>query len=494
MNNLNLMLKPKPKQLSDLMLDIGVYHEEVLILGVCDDTRNLKQGEAFLCLPRVSDVQARVKEAYDKGASAVIYVGQEAPAKDVMIAASFLPDMQSAGLMLRRWFETEHASLPCIGITGTDGKTSTAWMLREILAEYLGSAWSCGTLGLIQSKQDIQDLGNTTPSMLTLHRIYAWAVRESIGALVLEVSSHGIAQQRVAGLPFKAAIWTTVGEDHLEDHGGFAAYLACKSSFIKDVVAHDGVIVANADYQLIKHELSDVKEQVSWYGQSKDADLQWAYQKHGLSFHSGENTATFKHMPAADFHGENLASVALLLEKVWDMSLTDLVQFDGKVSTPRGRLEPVDEKANVFIDYAHTAQGLKRCLLSAKKLAQTELLLVFGCGGDRDKSKRPEMGAVAVKFTDECWLTSDNPRSEKQVDIAADILAGVGALKDKIHVCEDRAVAIEQAISSLQQGGILVIAGKGHETYMDIQGNKMPWSDKATALAAIRKCEVQTCI
>jgi UDP-N-acetylmuramoyl-L-alanyl-D-glutamate--2,6-diaminopimelate ligase len=133
-------------------------------------------------------------------------------------------------------------------------------------------------------------------------------------------------------------------------------------------------------------------------------------------------------------------------------------------------------------------------LLSAKKLTQAQLLLVFGCGGDRDKRKRPEMGAVAVKFADECWLTSDNPRSEKQVDIAVDILAGVGALKDKIHVCEDRAVAIEQAISSLQQGGILVIAGKGHETYMDIQGNKMPWSDKATALAAIRKCEVQACI
>ncbi|MDQ6977839.1 MAG: cyanophycin synthetase, partial [Ghiorsea sp.] len=137
--------------------------------------------------------------------------------------------------------------------------------------------------------------------------------------------------------------------------------------------------------------------------------------------------------------------------------------------------------------------GLKRCLQSARDLTEEQLLLVFGCGGDRDKGKRPLMGEVAVTYADQCWLTSDNPRSEKQEDIAGDVLQGMGDVQDKVHIIHDRAQAIAQAVASLTCGDVLVIAGKGHESYMDIQGEKLPWSDKAQALAAMKQFGVISC-
>ncbi len=481
----------QPKQLADLVHGLGVYAQDVSIKHLCDDTRKLRDGDTFLCLPRVKDKEATMQEAIAKGANAVIMVGVKD--KPLAVPCACWPDMQAAGAMLRRWFETEAAELPCVGITGTDGKTSTAWMLREALALHKGSAWSCGTLGWVKARDDIQDLGNTTPSLMTLHRMYALACREGVGALVLEVSSHGIAQDRIAGLPFTAAVWTTMGQDHLEDHGGFAPYLALKSGYVKRVLHDGGKVVANADYAYIRDALDDVRERVFWYGSQagKAVDLRWQYDVQGIHFSRAGESVTLRHMPLADFHAENLAAIALLMTVAFDVPLSAWAAWDGHISTPMGRLEPVNDEYTVFLDYAHTAEGLKRCLQSARKLAQKRLLLVFGCGGDRDKGKRPAMGAVAARYADRCWLTSDNPRSESQQAIAEDVLRGVHEDREKLSVCHDREAAITEAVSSLESGDILVIAGKGHETSMEIGGIKHPWSDKAVALQAISK--VATC-
>ena len=489
MNKLSLKVTAKP--LSDLVSTLGVYSEDVSIHGISDDTRTLQQGDAFLCLPRAKDIGALVAEAEKKGASAIIFVGKISV--EMNLPCACLPDMQATGLMLRRWFETEDSCLPCIGITGTDGKTSTAWMLREVLEKSLGSAWSCGTLGLVRDSDDITDLGNTTPSLLTLHTLLALALQAKVGALILEVSSHGIAQERIAGIPFSAAIWTTMGQDHLEDHGGFEPYLACKSDFITSVARSGGIVVANAGYTLIQQSLQSVEGKVFWYAKGQSADLNWNRQTHGIVFADNEGTISLKHMPVADFHAENLAAIVLLMKQVFHMGLAQFVSMDGQVTTPMGRLEPVDASQQVFIDYAHTAEGLSRCLQSAKDLTRAQLLLVFGCGGDRDKAKRPAMGAVASEYADECWLTSDNPRSEKQSVIAEDVLQGMNPEKANIHVCHNRETAIYEAVAALHLNDVLVIAGKGHELYMEIHGERLPWSDKATALAAIQAKEVRAC-
>jgi len=490
-----LFLHMKSKKLSDLMADLGECVQDTKITGVVDDTRLLQAGDAFLCLPRVQDVQTRIQEAVAKKASAIIFIGEhsEVTSTATLMATAWLPNMDATGVFLRRWFETEQCTLPCIGITGTDGKTSTAWMLREVLALHLGTAWSCGTLGLVRGADDIEDLGNTTPSLLTLHTLLALAVQENVGALVLEVSSHGIAQERIQGIPFTTAVWTTIGHDHLEDHGGFTPYLNTKSSFVRSVAEANGSVVANADYTDIQTCLADVSGQIFWYAQHKQADMLWTRVQKNITLTDQREEVVLASMPVADFHAENLAAVALVMKEVFNVPLSTLLNFDGQISTPVGRLEPVDAENQVFIDYAHTAEGLTRCLQSAKALKPRHLLLVFGCGGDRDKSKRPAMGAVAEQYADECWLTSDNPRSEKQADIAADVLKGMTGSRDKVHLFEDRAMAIEQAVHAVGLKDVLVIAGKGHELYMEIKGERLPWSDKASAIKALQKRGVKQC-
>jgi len=481
-NDINLHIQPQ--LLSDLVSGLGVYSQDIMVMRICDDTRQLQAGDAFLCMPRVQDKDALIAQALAQGASIVIVIGKLE--QSLAVACACLPDMTAAGKMLRRWFATESAQVPCIGITGTDGKTSTAWMLREVLELHFGSAWSCGTLGWMKSKDDITALGNTTPSLMNLHRIYALACQQSIGALVLEVSSHGIAQERIAALPFSAAIWTTIGQDHLEDHGGFDTYLACKASFVRNVVEQQGIAICNADYPLIQQALDKVQGSVYWYGQHDD-DICWIRENTAVCFSAQQERVCLNHVPVADFHAENLAAVVLLMQELFDVSLSSFSAWDGQISTPMGRLESVNDEATVFIDYAHTAEGLKRCLQSARDLTEEQLLLVFGCGGDRDKGKRPLMGEMAVTYADQCWLTADNPRSEQQEDIARDVLQGVGSQQDKVHIVHDRAEAIAQAVSSLTCGDVLVIAGKGHESYMDTQGEKLPWSDKAQALKAMKE-------
>jgi len=283
-----------------------------------------------------------------------------------------------------------------------------------------------------------------------------------------------------------------MGQDHLEDHGGFDAYLACKASFVKTVVEQQGVAVCNADYPLIQQALGKVQGSVYWYGK-RAADVCWTRENTAVCFSAQQEALCLKHVPVADFHAENLAAVVLLMQSLFDVSLSSFSAWDGQISTPIGRLEPVNDEASVFIDYAHTAEGLKRCLQSARDLTEEQLLLVFGCGGDRDRSKRPLMGEVAVTYADQCWLTSDNPRSEQQKDIAKDVLQGIGRQQDKVHIIHDRAEAIAQAVASLTCGDVLVIAGKGHESYMEIQGKKLPWSDKAQALAAMKEFGVVSC-
>ncbi|MDQ7004454.1 MAG: UDP-N-acetylmuramoyl-L-alanyl-D-glutamate--2,6-diaminopimelate ligase [Ghiorsea sp.] len=476
MNELNI----QPKQLAGLVLHLGTCSSDAKVTRLCDDTRKLKAGDTFLCLPRVKDMDAIVQDAIEQQANAIIFVGQ--PSKQEHLPWACLPDMPSLGLLLRRWFETENTALPCIGITGTDGKTSTAWMLREVLAQHLGSAWSVGTLGLMMNQGEAEDLGNTTPSLLILHGILAQAIAQNIGALILEVSSHGIAQARIAGLPFTAVIWTTMGRDHLEAHGGYTAYLDCKAGFVREVAQSGGLVIANAEYVDIQQSLAQTPGHLFWYAHQQEADMLWMVQNQQVIFTDNSEEIILKQVPMVDFHAENLAAVALLMKEAFNVPLSQFSNMSNVVSTPIGRLEAVAEQ--IYIDYAHTAEGLLRCLQSARQLTQGELLLVFGCGGDRDKGKRPEMGAVAAQCADKIWLTSDNPRDEQQHHIARDVLQGIPA-QEKVYVIEDRKLAIQQAVSALLPGDVLVIAGKGHESYMDIAGERLPWSDKSVAQQAL---------
>jgi len=314
-------------------------------------------------------------------------------------------------------------------------------------------------------------------------------------AWVMEVSSHGIEQGRIAGIPFDATIWTTLGHDHLQDHGGFERYAALKAKFINRVMDNGGCVVVNAEQTAILERLHGS----SWKGympKGKNLDVAFSGALHqadamqwvmlgvgqvGLQWHG--KSVVVNDVPVGQFHAENLAAVAQVLNYALHMDLPDIAACLQALPAPYGRMQsiPNQQGLQIYIDYAHTPEGLQACLQSARGLLkkdaeQGSLSLVFGCGGNRDVSKRAEMGAVAASDADKVWVTSDNPRDEDSEKIIDDIVQGM-ATSQNIHRCTDRGEAIAQALEHMQAHDVLIIAGKGHEGYMEIKGQRIPWHD-----------------
>jgi len=460
------------------MLKAGL-NGDVQLSGICDDSRQIKPGYAFLCMPR-SDRRASefAQMAIQNGAAAVISIGVPV---QVDIPVLQLDSMDELGALLRRWFGTEEATTRLFGITGTDGKTSVTWMLREVLVDRLQqSTWSSGTLGWINDTGVMQDIGNTTPALLTMHALLATAQQQQIANIASEISSHGIAQQRISGLEFHTAIWTSMGHDHLQDHGGYDKYLATKAGFINGCAKQGGHVIANADHPDI---CARAPESSKWYGHGlhrDDIDLCWEQELPGMVRlrHMGQEVL-IEDIPLGGFHAENIACVALTLLTSLGVSFKELPSLLDGISAPPGRMQDLSAGLwQVFVDYAHTPEALKRCLEAARTMTRNRLLLVFGCGGERDREKRPQMGETAAQMADVIWITSDNPRGELPEVIASEIEHGISRpYPAKVHLQLDREQAIAAAVAELQSGDTLVIAGKGHESYMEISGSRVPWSD-----------------
>jgi len=484
----NLINSRPPRSLSELAAGSGELHGDVEVRGLCDDSRRVKSGDAFLCLPRAADNAAGfIGQAAENGASCMISVGLHG--LDHPLPQLHLPDMDSVGALLRRWFATGKSPVRLFGITGTDGKTSVAWMLREAMQRRFGKSWAVGTLGWIREDGGFADIGNTTPSLLTLHALLAAAKQQGVAALCCEVSSHGIAQQRIAGLPFTGAAWTTLGHDHLQDHGGFEAYAAIKQSFIQSVVAAGAYAVGNADQPGVAQRLPG---QALRFGRGlfrDDVELSWEQELPGmLRLRRADEEVIISDIPVGEFHAVNMACVALLLLQS-GVGLNELGDLLGGISAPPGRMQAMNiGRWQVFVDYAHTPEALESCLKSARLMTEKRLIVVFGCGGERDREKRPQMGRMAVQLADVVWLTSDNPRNELPEVIASEIESGMPRpYPAEVHLELDRRAAIGDAVAEVKVGDVLIIAGKGHEDYMDIAGERLPWSDTAIAGDALHE-------
>ncbi|MCF7821329.1 MAG: UDP-N-acetylmuramoyl-L-alanyl-D-glutamate--2,6-diaminopimelate ligase [Mariprofundaceae bacterium] len=476
---------------------------DVTISGICADSRLIQPGDAFLCMPRAAtqaDDFARM--AMERGATAVITIASRAGRPVTIDLPSLqLPDMSAAGVMLRKLLGTENSGICCIGITGTDGKTSITWMLREALLRHLNKVWSTGTLGLIRDNADISDIGNTTPSLMTSHYLIQQAMKEGVDALVMEVSSHGIEQDRIAALPIDTAIWTNLGHDHLQDHGGFEAYAGVKAGFVSKTVLQGGLAICNADDKNIRELMAENDTSAHWYAHglytddiNHDIDLTWEQELPGMvRFAYRGKEICIEDIPAGEFHAENLAAVALALIVRFGLEFETLPSLLRGISAPPGRMQPLNiGRWQVFIDYAHTPEALKRCMAAARTLTRNRLIVVFGCGGGRDREKRPEMGAIAIDQADLVWITSDNPRSEPPEVIASEIESGMPKpYPAELFLELDRQKAIAAAIHTMEPGDTVVIVGKGHETYMEIAGHRTPWSDFDIAADCLRLKEDQ---
>jgi UDP-N-acetylmuramoyl-L-alanyl-D-glutamate--2,6-diaminopimelate ligase len=440
------------------------------ITSIAFDSGNVLPGALFCCVPGARhDGHDHAAEAAGRGAVALL-AERHLP---VDVAQVVVAPGQVRGAMARAsatYFAHPSRSLLTVGVTGTNGKTTVTHLLAAIFEAHGWPATVIGTL----------DGARTTPEAPVLQRRLAEARDDGRRAVCMEVSSHGLAQQRVDGIAFAAAVFTNLSHDHLDYHGTIDAYFAAKSSlFTPDRTA---VAVVNQDDERGRRLLSVPGLRAVGYSLADAHDVQstarsTSFTWRGRRVHLGL---------AGAFQVSNAlaaATTAVTLGIPEEVVATGL----GCARAVPGRFEVVSASApvTVVVDYAHTPDGLAVALAGARRLAGAgRVLCVFGCGGERDRAKRPEMGAVAASDADVAVVTSDNPRTEDPDAIIAEILAGVPSASE-VLVRPERGDAIESAIAMASPGDVVLVAGKGHERVIEIGTDRVPFDDREVAARAL---------
>ncbi len=429
-----------------------------------------RPGDVLFLGPRAgARASGFVREAMRRGALGVFALADQAP--QAQFVCAYAQNLEAAGRALARWFGGTPEMTRLVAIVGTDGKTSVAWFLRAALARAFGRAWARGTLGLVQDLRRWHARPNTTPGIVELHALWGKAVRQRVPWLVLEVSSHAIAQQRTAGLVFAGCIFTSLGRDHLDAHGDLASYWACKKGFVARLREAGARVVAHV--RLAAHAPART---VFYGGMHEPAALQAEGRDGAVRLRMGRHEAVVARAPKGAIHAENIAAAALALVHIAGLSLAQAAFALADVPPPPGRMEEV--APGVFVDYAHTPEALRRALVDVRGFARGRVFVVFGCGGERDRGKRPEMGAMAAALADRIWITNDNPRREDPQAIAREIVAGMPA-GACVKVQLDRKRAIAEALAAMEPGDVLLVAGKGAETEMEMGDARIPWDERA---------------
>ncbi len=453
---------------------------ELEIKGITNDSRLVKDGFAFV--NTAGDIKFD-EDAVKNGAS-VIITKAKFDFKNTIIVAK---PSQIFAEMSANWYGNPAKSLKILGITGTNGKTSVTYMLKAILEK---SGKKVGLIGTNQNLigEKIIPAINTTPNAYYLNGLLSEMKKADCEYVVMEVSSHALANDNVYGIDFKAAMFTNLTQDHLDFHGSMEDYFAAK---LKLFTMCDTAIV-NIDDEYANRILSAADCKKVTYGVAQMADYtakavnclpsSTSYKllcntlSH-ISINTGGNFTVYN----------SLCAVSCALE--FGIDIEDITSALAEFEGVKGRAEvvPIAQDYTVIIDYAHTPDGLKNILKTFKTCAKNRLIVLFGCGGDRDKSKRAPMGEIASIYADYVIVTSDNPRTENPTDIIEDIMSGIPSGLFRGKVIEDRAEAIKFALSIAQKDDIIVLAGKGHETYQIVGKTKFPFDEREIIKAALCK-------
>lgn len=459
--------------------------EALPVLGLTADSRAVKPGFVFAALPgSKADGAAFIPQAVAAGAIAVIAPGGAAAAVPVIAAVN---PRRLYALMAARFFDGQPETV--VAVTGTSGKTSVAGFTREIWTALGLRAASLGTIGIV-APSGTYSLEHTTPDAMTLQDSVARLAAEGVSHLAIEASSHGLDQHRLDGLRLAAAGFTNLSHDHLDYHPALADYFNAKMRLFEDLLPPGSPAVINADTehgQEAARRAAARGLQVWRVGRHGDAirilDVarQPAGQRIGITVHG---RAYQVDLPlAGDFQVSNaLIAAGLAIGTGGDEAR--VIAALGGLRGARGRLELVGHSragAPVFVDYAHKPDALENALAALRPFAKNRLVVVFGCGGDRDRAKRPLMGEIATRLANRVYVTDDNPRGEDPAAIRAAILAAApGAIE-----IGSRAAAIRAAVEDLAAGDVLVVAGKGHEEGQKTGTVLLPFSDHEAVKAAI---------
>jgi UDP-N-acetylmuramoyl-L-alanyl-D-glutamate--2,6-diaminopimelate ligase len=463
------------------------------ITDVTCDSRNVVPGSLYVSIPGYKVHGDKfIPEAITKGASAIL---SENPQKGRPIPWAQTDNVRRAfGLASRAVFGADFSETLFVGITGTNGKTTTAYLFQRLLNLLFGqdSAWMFGTVKYSLGDKDIA-AQRTTPESSDIFRNIMNA-KQKPKAVVMEVSSHSLALDRIAGLSFDCVVWTNLTQDHLDFHKSMDDYYLAKKRLFTDYRGeHTWAVINIADPwgRRLSGELAGGK--ILTYGKSDDAvvrinDLQCSDNGTEIQCRIGDKCERFSSRLAGQFNAYNMAAlVAGAIALSIDSSLVR--QCFSDITVP-GRMQRVDVEADfaIFIDYAHTPDALEKACVAARHLTQKKLICVFGCGGDRDKTKRPLMASAVARYCDEAVITSDNPRSEEPATIIRDILQGM-PLDFPQTVISDRKEAIRKAIAAARPGDCILIAGKGHEDYQEIKGVRLHFDDYETAVEAFKEIQ-----
>ena len=457
--------------------------------GLTSDSRKVKPGYLFAALSGTRTDGARfVKDAVARGATAVL--GAPALAPDVAaLGVKFIAD-ENPRLGLARYaaafFDTQPNTVAAV--TGTKGKSSIVAFLREIWTALGKPAASLGTVGVVGPKGEIP-LSHTTPDPVEIHELLARLKADGVEHLAIEASSHGLHQHRLDGVVISACGFTNITRDHMDYHPTFDHYLAAKLRLFGDVVKDGGVAVVNADAEHADAFIAAAKARglkLITVGRKGDTIRLDRREDRGgaqaLTLHYQDRIFYVELPQAGDFQASNALVAAGLAIGLGEDAGKVFAALEHLKGAP-GRMEKVAFAASgapIYVDYAHTPDSLEKILQALRPHTANRLHIVFGCGGDRDKGKRPLMGAVAVALADDVIVTDDNPRTEDAATIRAEILAAAKGARE----IGDRAEAILSAVTALKAGDVLVIAGKGHETGQYIKGEVHPFSDREQALKA----------
>ncbi len=486
------------KQLKDILrldetIETFKVNWEEKIFGISDHSQDIKEGYIFVAR-RGTEKEGKdfIPEALKRGAKIILRedgIDQNLEAPQIQ-----LKDFKATlGKVLSRFYDHPERSITLIGITGTNGKTSATYFVKT-----LGSLVGVGSGYIGSIYYDVGEVlpsRETTPSSFVLFPLLKKAKDSGIKLLAMEVSSHALHQDRIFGITFSACGFTNLSRDHLDYHGDMESYFQAKKKLFTNYLQKDGVGAISFETDYGRRLFEELR---TFYPNMKlltvNDDFFRAKVIHRtpfleLSLDVAGKTYNVRTKLIGDFQARNLG-VALGILYSLGFSLEALIQALPSLSNPPGRLELVGVKngAYVFVDYAHTPDALKSALESLVPLKKKKLIVLFGCGGNRDAGKRPLMGKVAEELSDLIILTSDNPRFEDPEKIIGDIKKGLIGSKP-CYEWVDRKTAIRSAIEMLREGDILLIAGKGHEDYQEIQGKRYPFSDREIAKMLLEELE-----
>ncbi len=476
--------------LATLLPDVAAdaLPEGVTAAGISADSRAVEPGELFFALPGThTHGAAFAADAVARGA-----VGVVADRADVDSAGAPLIAVEDARVAFARAAAAVFAPQPrtCVAVTGTSGKSSVVAFVRQIWEAAGIQGASLGTLGLTVG--DIRTPGElTTPDPKTLHRLLGELKARGIDHVAMEASSHGLDQRRLDGVRFRAAAFTNFSHDHLDYHGDLASYRAAKARLFTDLLVPGGTVVVNTDdpeRDAMLFAALDAGAHLVTVGHGGGNIAIERIERAGLAqavaVRLDDKPAEFVLPLAGEFQVLN-ALVAAALAMASGVGADTTLRALGTLKGAPGRLELVGEKngAGIYVDYAHKPGALQTVLEALRPFAERRLIVVFGAGGDRDREKRPIMGKIAAHHADDVIVTDDNPRTEDAATIRAEILAAAPGARE----IADRSEAIAAAVSQLQPGDVLVIAGKGHEDYQIVGTEKRHFSDHEVVLETIGK-------